>query len=344
MYVILALFFTWLQSRYYKIASQISPLDAAKLLYIFKIVKKYRLFCGAVNPKPLSRSNILFIINPISGGKDKLKIPDLIDQKLDRSRFVANYSFTEYAGHASVIAEEAANKNFDVLVAVGGDGTINEVASKVMEYGKVLGIIPLGSGNGLARFLDIPLKSAEALNVINNFNTKQIDTGEFNGRRFFNMAGMGFDAYISSVFAGNKSRGLKGYLQHGLKEVLGYKAQTYRITVDDIVYIYKAYVVSIANSSQYGNNAHIAPSASVADGLLDVCIVKEFPMIKLPVLAYEMIAAKTDQSKMVKIIKGKNIHIERVEEGPIHIDGEPLFMGKEIKVSILPLSLNIIIP
>ncbi|RZK79557.1 MAG: diacylglycerol kinase family lipid kinase [Pedobacter sp.] len=292
----------------------------------------------------MSRSNILFIINPISGGKDKLKIPDLIDQRVDRSRFVPNYSFTEYAGHASVIAEEAANKNFDVIVAVGGDGTINEVASKVMQYEKVLGIIPLGSGNGLARFLNIPLRPADALGVINGFKTTKIDSGAFNGKSFFNMAGMGFDAYISSVFAGDKSRGLKGYLQHGLKEVLGYKAQTYRITIDGTLYIYKAYVVSIANSSQYGNNAHISPLASVADGLLDVCIVKEFPMIKLPVLAYEMIAARTDRSDLVEIIRGKDILIERVADGPIHIDGEPLFMGKELKISVSPLSLNIITP
>ncbi|WP_316790648.1 diacylglycerol kinase family lipid kinase [Pedobacter frigoris] len=292
----------------------------------------------------MSKSNILFIINPISGGKDKLKIPALIDAKLDRSKFNPNFSFTEYIGHASEIAEEAANKNFDVIVAVGGDGTINEVATKVMQHGKVLGIIPFGSGNGLARFLKIPLKPADAIQLINKFNVDVIDTGRFNDKCFFNMAGMGFDAHISSVFAGNKSRGLTGYLKLGFREVLSYKPQTYYLYIDGIKYERKAVVISIANSSQYGNNAHIAPGASIKDGLLDICVIKEFPMYKLPVLAYEMLNAKTDQSDMVEIIKGKHIRIVRSQGDAIHIDGEPFFMGEEIEVTVAPLSLNIITP
>ncbi|WP_457286948.1 diacylglycerol/lipid kinase family protein [Pedobacter sp. UYP24] len=292
----------------------------------------------------MSRSNILFIINPISGGKDKAKIPALIEKRLDQSKFAANYSFTEYAGHASEIAEEAANRSFDIIVAVGGDGTINEVASIVIKYNKVLGIIPFGSGNGLARFLKIPLKPADAIDVINNYHVNTIDSGLFNGKGFYNMAGMGFDAYISSVFAGDKSRGLTGYLKLGLKEVLNYKAQTYQVNVDGVDYTFKAFLISIANSSQYGNNAHISPSASVKDGLLDICIVKEFNMFKLPILAYQMITAATHKSNIVEIIKGKNVKISRLEEGPIHIDGEPFFMGKEIEISVAALSLNIIVP
>jgi diacylglycerol kinase (ATP) len=327
-----------------RIASQISPLDAAKLLHIFKIVKKYRLFCGAVNMQLVSRSNILFIINPISGGKNKSKLPLLIDRLLDPSKFTANYSFTEYAGHAAELAEEAANNNYDIIVAVGGDGTINEVASKVYEFKKVLGIIPFGSGNGLARFLKIPLNPAKALKVINDCNVISIDSGIINTKSFFNMAGMGFDAYISSVFAEDKSRGLTGYLRLGLKEVLSYKPQTYNVLIDDNEYTFKAFVISIANSSQYGNNAHISPSASVTDGLLDICIVKEFPMIKLPVLAYEMLTATTDKSRFVEIIKGRNIKINRPDDGAIHIDGEPLLMGKDIEISIDPLSLKVIVP
>ena len=292
----------------------------------------------------MSKSNILFIINPISGGKDKLKIPALIDANLDRGKFNPNFSFTEYIGHASEIAEEAANKNFDVIVAVGGDGTINEVAAKVLQHQKVLGIIPFGSGNGLARFMKIPLKPIDAIKLLNEGIVQLIDTGRFNGKPFFNMAGMGFDAHISSVFAGNKSRGLSSYLKLGLKEVLSYKAQTYHIDVDGVEYIRKAVVLSIANSSQYGNNAHIAAGASLTDGLLDVCVIPEFPIYKLPVLAYEMLNAKTDQSDLVEIIKGKQIRISRSKDDAIHIDGEPFFMGQEIVIEVLPLSLNIISP
>lgn len=290
------------------------------------------------------KSNILFIINPISGGKNKSKLPLLIGKLLDPLKFVPSYSFTEYAGHAAELAEEAANNNFDIMVAVGGDGTINEVASKVQQFKKVLGIIPFGSGNGLARFLKIPLSPAKAVAVINTLNVIDIDTGLFNGKGFFNMAGMGFDAYISAVFAEDKSRGLTGYLKLGLKEVLKYKAQTYDLVIDGKDYTFKAFLISIANSSQYGNNAHISPSASVTDGLLDICIVKEFSMIKLPVLAYEMLTATVHHSKFVEIIKGRDVLIKRPEEGAIHIDGEPLFMGKDLNISIVPLSLRVIIP
>lgn len=292
----------------------------------------------------MSKSNILFIINPISGGKDKLKIPALIDAHLDRAKFNPNFSFTEYVGHASEIAEEAANKNFDVIVAVGGDGTINEVAAKVMQYNKVLGIIPFGSGNGLARFMKIPLKPVYAIKLINEGHAKLIDTGRFNDKPFFNMAGMGFDAHISSVFAGNKSRGLSGYLKLGFREVLSYEPQTYRMTIDGKEYVREAVVLSIANSSQYGNNAHIAAGASITDGLLDVCVIPQFPMYKLPVLAYEMLNEKTDQSDLVEIIRGKQIRILRSQDDAIHIDGEPFFMGQEIEISVAPLSLNIISP
>lgn len=292
----------------------------------------------------MSKSNILFIINPISGGKDKLKIPGVIDANLDKSKFNANYSYTEYVGHASEIAEEAANKNFDVIVAVGGDGTINEIGTKVMQQNKVLGIIPFGSGNGLSRFLKIPMNTVQAIKVINEGKIRTIDTATFNDKCFFNMAGMGFDAHISSVFAGNKSRGLSGYLKLGFREMINYKAQVYDLLIDGQAYKREAFVVSVANSSQYGNNAHISPHASITDGLLDVCIIKAFPIYKIPVLAYHMLNASTDQSAMVEIIQGRDIRITRVAADAIHIDGEPFFMGKELEVSISPLSLNVITP
>lgn len=292
----------------------------------------------------MSKSNILFIINPISGGKDKMKIPALIDAALDRSKFNPNFSFTEYVGHAAEIAEEASGKNFDIIVAVGGDGTVNEIAAKVMQNNKILGIIPFGSGNGLARFLKIPMNTFKAIGVINNCHTMAIDTAKFNEKHFFNMAGMGFDAHISSVFAGNKSRGLTGYLKLGLKEVLNYKAQLYKLNIDGVDYEKRAFVISLANSSQYGNNAHISPAASITDGLLDVCIVREFPMYKLPLLGYEMIRGITNRSDLVEIIRGKHIIVTRENEDAIHIDGEPFFMGKEITASIAPLSLKIITP
>ena len=265
----------------------------------------------------------------------------MIDHYLDKAKFNANFSFTDHVGHATELAEEAAKKDFDIIVAVGGDGTINEVAAKVMQYKKILGIIPQGSGNGLARFLKIPLNIKKAIQLINAYKVETIDCATLNGKFFFNMAGMGFDAHISAEFANHKTRGLYGYVKTVLKELKAYQPQSYQIDIDGVAYQRNAFVISIANSSQYGNNVFISPASSTSDGLLDVCIIKEFPLYKLPVLAYQMIGAKTDQSAMVEIIRGKHIHITRNSEDTIHLDGEAFIMDKEIAIEVIPLALKI---
>lgn len=291
-----------------------------------------------------TKINILFIINPISGGRGKRRIPDFIDKYLNKEKFSPNFVFSEYVGHASELADEAATKNFDVIVAAGGDGTINEVATKVLKHQKILGILPLGSGNGLARFLNISKNLRYALSIINDFKVDKIDTAEFNKKCFFNLAGMGFDAHLSAVFSKDKKRGLSGYVKLGFKEVFNYKPQLYQLDIDGKTYSRKAFAISIANSSQYGNDVYIAPNASVKDGLLDVCIIKPFPIIKLPLLGYVMLNGKAETSDMIEIIKGKNIKIIREMVGAVHVDGEPLQMGAEIEAVINPLSLKVIVP
>ncbi|WP_406824885.1 diacylglycerol/lipid kinase family protein [Pedobacter sp. KACC 23697] len=291
-----------------------------------------------------TKINILFIINPISGGRGKLRIPDFIDKYLDKEKFSPNFVFSEYVGHAGELADEAATKNFDVIVAAGGDGTINEVATKVLKHHKILGILPLGSGNGLARFLNISKNLRYALSIINDFKIDEIDTAEFNKKCFFNLAGMGFDAHLSAVFSKDKKRGLSGYVKLGFKEVFNYKAQTYHLNIDGTEYTRKAFAISVANSSQYGNDVYIAPNASVKDGLLDICIIKPFPIIKLPLLGYVMLRGKAETSDMIEIIKGKNIKITREAAGAVHVDGEPLQMGVEIQALVNPLSLKVIVP
>ncbi|KHJ37117.1 diacylglycerol kinase [Pedobacter glucosidilyticus] len=289
------------------------------------------------------RSRILFIVNPISGGQVKTFIPSLIDQYLDDSLYDAEIIFTEYAGHATKIAEEAVAANIDIVACVGGDGTINEVASALESSGKTMAIIPCGSGNGLARTLQIPLDNRKAIERLNTAKTFKIDSGTFNERKFFNMAGIGFDAHISALFAEDKNRGFKGYIQSTFKEIAQYQAQEYEINVDGKIYTEKAFMISIANSSQYGNNAHISPFASLNDGLLDVCIIKPFPVYKFPLLAYRMFAKLAHQSNYVDIYRGRDIKITRVTEGPVHIDGEPLFFPKEITIGVKPLSLTLLV-
>lgn len=291
----------------------------------------------------MEKEKILFIVNPISGGKEKIYFPALVDKYLDRNMFDANIVFSEYGGHASMLAENAIQEEYDCVVAVGGDGTINEVASKMVFSGKKMGVIPSGSGNGLARTLGIPLDKGKAIQRLNQNRVKSIDSGKLNDKRFFNVAGLGFDARISQLFADNKGRGLKGYISSVLKEIKDYQPNFYTIEVDGKSYERKAFMVSIANSSQYGNNAHVSPSASIDDGLLDVCVIKPFPLYWLPVLIIRMLLKNVDTSKYLEIIKGKHITISQLKEDPIHIDGEPLQGTKKIEIKVEHLSLNILV-
>lgn len=289
------------------------------------------------------KKKIVFIVNPISGGKRKFFIPSLIDKHLNHSKFNASIVFSERVGHAFLLAKEALAQNADVVTSVGGDGTINEVASAMALSGKIMGIVPCGSGNGLARTLKIPLTHNQAIERINKLETILIDSGVLNDKKFFNMAGLGFDAHISALFAKDKTRGLKGYLKSTFTQITQYKPENYRLEIDGKIIEQEAFMLSIANSSQYGNNVHISPMALVNDGFLDVCLVKRFPIFSFPNLGLRMLLKTIQHSNYVTIIKAKQVIITREKAGPVHLDGEPLFMPKEITVNINPLSLSLIV-
>ncbi len=289
------------------------------------------------------KKNITFLINPISGGKTKLNFPDLAAKFIDPGKFSPAYVFTEGPGHAHEMAIEMVKGDTDILVAVGGDGTINEIASAIDGSGKIMGIIPYGSGNGLARSLGISLNERRAVETLNKLNVSRIDSGTFNGRSFFNMAGIGFDAHISTIFASNVKRGLGGYVKTAVYEVSNYLCQNYILEIDGKRISRDAFMISIANSSQFGNNAHISPFASLKDGLLDVVITKPFPLYQFPVLGYRMFSRSTHRSKYVEIIRGKEISIVREGSGAIHLDGEPCEMASELKINIKPLSLSVLV-
>jgi YegS/Rv2252/BmrU family lipid kinase len=287
------------------------------------------------------KSKVLFIINPVSGGKKKDEVPGLIHQHLDRTKYEHAIAYSTGVKHARTLAAEAASE-FDMVVAVGGDGTINEVASSLVNTNTVCGIIPFGSGNGLARFLQIPMDIVAAIKNINNARVETIDAAQLNGKYFFNMAGMGFDAHISEVFSHDKKRGFGAYIKSSFQEITNYKSEVYKLNIDGKVYTRQAFMLSFANSSQYGNNAHISPLASVQDGLLDVCVVKPFPLYMFIWLGIVMFTKRANKTRYVEIIKGKQISITREKEGPIHLDGEPRIMGADIEVQILPAALKII--
>jgi diacylglycerol kinase family enzyme len=190
--------------------------------------------------------------------------------------------------------------------------------------------------------LGIPVGDVKAIRRINNFHVSKIDTGNFNGKKFFNMAGVGFDAQISSRFAENLKRGLGNYIKIVFSEVSNYDSQYYHLTIDGKEYEFKAFMISIANSSQYGNNAHISPFASLEDGLLDICIVKPFPLYIFPFLALRMFRKNSHKSNYLEIIQGRKIIITRSNEAAVHLDGDPFSMGTILNIGVNPHSLNIL--
>ncbi|UEG52921.1 diacylglycerol kinase family lipid kinase [Mucilaginibacter daejeonensis] len=288
------------------------------------------------------KRKVLFVINPIAGGKAKAHVPELIDKYIDRTTIDHTIVFTEEAGHAHWLAKEASN-TYQSVIAVGGDGTVNEVASAVVKSNAALGILPFGSGNGLSRFLSIPMDTVEAIKNINHNKVEHIDAGQMNGQWFFNMAGMGFDAHISEVFARQTKRGFITYFRSAVQEIINYRSQRYHMQIDGSEYDREAFMLSFANSSQYGNNAHVSPRASVQDGLLDVCVIKPFPLYRFPEMGLRMFTKTADKSRYVEIIKGRHIQVSRKLSGPVHLDGEPQVTGPNAEINVVPLSLKVIV-
>ena len=284
----------------------------------------------------------LFIINPISGGKKKDGVPDLIEKYLGAGVYKPVIVFSDGVSHARQIAKEAKNK-FDMIVAVGGDGTVNEVASGIVGSDTILGIIPFGSGNGLSRFLGISMDTVKAIQLLNTGRIEAIDSAQLNGKPFFNMAGMGFDAHISEVFSHGKKRGFISYIKSTFQEISTYKPENYHINIDGKVYEREAFMLSFANSSQYGNNAHVSPHASVQDGMLDVCVIKKFPIWRLVELGIRMMTKTAHKTSYLEIIRGKHITVRRGKPGPVHLDGEPRVMGADVDINVTPGSLKVIV-
>lgn len=286
---------------------------------------------------------IRFIMNPISGTCSKDRIPNLIDATLNHEQFEYEIITTNHAGHASELAAEAKEARADVVVAVGGDGTVNEVARAIVHSDTALGIIPCGSGNGLARHMLIPMNIKKSIEIINKCVIRDFDYGIVNGYPFFCTCGMGFDAYVSQKFAECGKRGPVTYVQKVLEEGLKYKPETYEITDENGVSKYKAFLISCANASQYGNNAFIAPQASMSDGLMDVIIMEPFDIIEAPQISIDMFNKTLDKNSKIKTFTSKKLHIHRGKPGVIHYDGDPVMTGRDVDVELVEKGIRIII-
>lgn len=295
------------------------------------------------------KKRIVFVVNPISGTSGKNMVLKLIESNLDKDKYDYDVVKTKYQGHAVEIATQSAAQGIDIVCAIGGDGTINEVARGLIHTNTAMAIIPSGSGNGLARHLHIPLDIVGAINVINNGLIQPMDYGLVNDHPFFCTCGVGFDAFISMKFAQSGKRGPLSYLENVLKNGLTYNPEQYEIEIEgeegsDELKSYKAYLVACANASQYGNNTYIAPMASVRDGLMDVTIMEPFGVIDAPQIAFQMMNGTIDKNSKVKTFRCKKVKIKREAEGAIHYDGDPIVVGKNIEVSIVPEGLLCVSP
>ena len=290
-----------------------------------------------------SKEKIAFIINPISGSNRKLKIPEIVQETIDQSKFEPEFYFTECAGHATQIATELLEKNYSKIIAVGGDGTINEVAKALVDSNVAMGIIPNGSGNGLARFLKIPLKPKAAVELLNTGKVISIDYGIINENPFFCTCGVGFDAHIGNKFAQSTKRGFSTYIKETVAAFFSYKPKKYTIKIDGEKIKTRAFLVTAANAGQYGNDAYIAPQADICDGMLDLCILSPFPKRKVFNIAYRVFNKSIHRSEYVQAIKGEVITIKRKKKGEVHLDGEPAIMGKKLKINIVKHGLKVVV-
>ena len=286
--------------------------------------------------------NITFIINPISGTHPKDMLPRLIEECLDKKQFSYRIFYTEYAGHAEELTKRCVDEKVDIVVAVGGDGTVNEVARSLVHSTTAMGIIPCGSGNGLARHLCLPLDIRKSIAIINQCHIEAFDYGIINGLPFFCTCGMGFDAFISLKFAESGKRGPITYVENVLKEGLKYQPETYEVKDDTGTHHYKAFLIACANASQYGNNAYIAPGATMKDGEMDVIIMEPFNALEAPQIAADLFMKTLSKNSKIKMFRTKNLHIHRSKEGAIHHDGDPVMTGTDITVSIEHLGIRII--
>jgi len=288
--------------------------------------------------------SIKAIINPISGIGSKRKIPKMLTEISQEENVSLDIVFTEYPGHTSEITKKAVEEGIDCIVAVGGDGTVNEIARSMIYSDTILGIIPKGSGNGLARELHIPMDAKKALDLIVKGHVTTIDACKANEKVFFCTCGVGFDAAVSQKFAEEKHRGSLTYIKNTIEEYLSYKPEPYELWIDSQTVKEKAFLVACGNASQYGNNAFIAPHANIQDGEMDLTILTPFTPLDIAPLAIQLFTKQIDRNSKIRTFKGKEVTIIRQKPGIMHLDGEPMMADSRIDISILPKALKVLTP
>lgn len=272
------------------------------------------------------------IINPISGTRSKTGLDRMVIDALGPLGREIEVAYTKGHGDATRLALSAVEKGCETVLAAGGDGTINETAAALCGTGVVLGIIPCGSGNGLARHLGIPVDIKESLKIIIENHAMDIDYATVNDKKFFCTCGVGFDAAVSEAFARKKTRGKLTYIQSTFQTYANYEPEHYTIIANGKTLTEKAFLVAVCNASQYGNNAYIAPSASINDGLLDITIIHAGNALSTALVGVDMLTGMIERNMLIQTFRTDNIIIEREHRGPSHVDGEPMEMDRSLRV------------
>ena len=287
--------------------------------------------------------NILFVVNKYAGIGYPADLERSIKKACDDNNTLCAIEFTQRKGHATELATGASTNGFNKVVAVGGDGTINEVARGLIHNEIPMGIIPRGSGNGLARHLGIPLKTTEAMNTLFKCDTIAMDVFRVNGKLSLNVSGIGFDGHITNLFGVKSTRGLLGYVMLTVQELLKFKEFETEIFMNEESLKRSAFIIAIANSSQYGNNAQIAPSASVRDGLLHINVMRRVPLFRLDFI-YSFFRGTLGKSSFCEFLEAPSLQIKTREPIDYHVDGEPCGLSDTFNIELNPAALRVLVP
>lgn len=287
---------------------------------------------------------LMLIINPISGTGTKEGLAAEAAARLEPLGWKVDTRYTTCAGDATRLAGDAAARGYAGVLAVGGDGTVNETARALCGTQVALGIIPTGSGNGLARHVGVPVEVAGALDVIAAGNITPVDYGDVNGKEFFVTMGVGFDAAVARRFALQGKRGMMTYVKSAVEEYRNYAPEVYTLRAGDRLITEQAFIIAVANASQYGNNAYIAPGASITDGLLDVTIIHASSPLSTACMGFDMMAGYINRNITVDTLRVPQLTIYRSTPGPAHIDGEPRDMERRLDITCHPSALMMFVP
>jgi YegS/Rv2252/BmrU family lipid kinase len=287
---------------------------------------------------------IFFVINPKAGTRHKSGDETIIAGILALKNIHFKIGHTSGPGSALSLARKAVDEGYDIVVASGGDGTVNEVAKAVLNSDAAMAIIPRGSGNGLARYHQIPFRIDDNLNMILRNNRVWHDAIHVNDHISVNVSGIGFDAHVASLFGKDGTRGLTGYAKLVIGEFRRYLEREIVININGETHQRKMFLLAIANSTQFGNNAFIAPAASTSDGLADLTIVRKMPLLKMPGFALKVFSKSVYQSPYAERFEASELSISSNDDIALHIDGEPAGAAKEFHVKVVRNAFKMIVP